>query len=391
MNLKQTGRYLLDLRNENKKRPLLEAGNISYANWWRIDPAKYWFTRFVQHYFPDCGENHAGVNSGNANGKTGSRVRFYSVFGPKGTINEPFDGVKVFFSGENLEEGVSYERLRVREISAKVWENRRRKFGDYAIGKADLSMGFPEHIDWERKDLRSTGVDTNSEALNRSDYTEGKSEKNSTEGKTIYLRFPLWITYLFEPEDDLDEIRNRIREINECANPVSSHGIACIASHDFFGTRTDICDCLEQAGMRVDYAGSWRHNTYALQADFGDDKVAYLHSKRFNICPENLDTKDYVTEKLFDAFRSGVIPIYHGSLNQPEPGLVNPDAVLLWNYRGEDAAAANRSVISRIHELETDDSAYLDFMRQTKIYDVCADYVWDRMQALRRALGDLPG
>lgn len=338
MNLRQTGRYILDRRNETRKRPLLKAGNVSYANWWSMDPASYWFTRFIRHYYPDVDRE----------------IRFYSVFGPKNTIDEPFDGVKIFFSGENLEEGIPYERLRVREVSEKIWADRRARFGDYAAGRARLSMGFPEKV-------------TSCEA-------EG----------TRYLRFPLWITGLFEPEDDLSAMKQRIEEINHIMNPSSARGIACIASHDFFGTRTDICDKLESAGLHVEYAGAWRHNTDDLKKVYNDIKCAYLHTKRVNICPENLDTPGYVTEKLFDAFLAGTIPVYHGSVNRPEEGLINREAVLFWDYDSDNAGT-----IRQIEELTSDNQAYLDYTRQMRLFTACAEYAWDRILVLRKELDDL--
>ncbi len=343
MNLRQLGRCALDIRNDNRKRPIHQDGKISYANWCAADPAEYWFTHFIRHYFDEKDLPQA--------------IRFYSVFGPKNTVREPFDGVKIFYSGENLEEFTRYDAAPIREVSDVVWHVRKRKFDRYGFGETRLSMAFPA-----AEDL-------------------GRLEK----GKTHYLRFPLWIAYVFDPESDREGIDRKIEEINRQANHVNCEGIACIASHDFYGTRQAICNELEQSGAAIQYAGKWRHNTDVLQEKFGDDKLAYLKSVRFNICPENTDTKNYVTEKLFDAFRTGVIPIYHGSGNDPEPGLINKDAVLFWDYNG-NGQAANAAVISKIHELSADDRAYRDFMHQEKLTKACADYVWQCMGALREEL-----
>lgn len=348
MNPREFGRYLLDLRNDNRIRPLLQAGSISYANWWTMQPEEYWFTRFLRFYYPKEAEPGARP------------IRFCSVFGPKSTMERPCEGIKIFYSGENLEEFERFPGVPVRRVSDAVWHARKRKFDDYGFGTAQLSMGFP-----------------------REEAMAGRDRKG-----TRYLRFPLWITYLFEPEDDHAAMVRRVAALNRQSNPVSSQGIACIASHDFFGTRQAICDALERDGRKILYAGRWRHNTEALQEEFRDDKLAFLHSVRFNICPENTDTRDYVTEKLFDAFQTGVIPIYHGSCNDPEPGLINRDAVLFWEYR-ENAQARNRRTLSLIRELSEDESAYLDFMRQERVTEKCADYAWQCMVSLREVLGEL--
>lgn len=335
MNLKQTGRYLLDLRDSNKKRPILTAGRISYANWWKMNPETCWFTAYIRHYFPDLRRS----------------IRFYSVFGPVGQVREDFDGVKIFFSGENLEPEIPHPELHTREVSEKLAQNRRKNYGDYAAGRVQISLGFAE------------------------------SSAACRENHTTYLRFPLWITYLVRPEDDYETIMRRIHAVNQSANGADAHGVTCISSHDFFGTRADICDGLEAAGIPVAYAGNWRHNTDSLRKEFGDDKNAYLHSVRFHVCPENLDAPGYVTEKLFDAFAAGTIPVYQGAGGHPEKKLINPDAVLFWDY-GSD----HQKAVEQIRQLEEDDSACADFLHQVKLYDACADYVWERMQELRKLL-----
>ena len=201
------------------------------------------------------------------------------------------------------------------------------------------------------------------------------------EKEISYLRFPLWIQYLFEPEDGPEKIGRRIEMINRTVNPVSCRGTACIASHDFYGTRQVICDDLEKNGIPVQYPGKWRHNTEVLKNQYGDDKLAYLQSVRFNICPENTDTPGYVTEKLFDAFRTGVIPIYHGSCNDPEPGLICRDSVLFWDYQGD-----NSKTIQEIRRLSENNRVYEEFIHQKKLSEECVPYVWNRMVSLRKEI-----
>ena len=50
----------------------------------------------------------------------------------------------------------------------------------------------------------------------------------------------------------------------------------------------------------------------------------------FNICPENTNVDGYVTEKLFQAFAAGCIPIYNGGGNFLEPGIINPKAIIYY-------------------------------------------------------------
>ncbi len=47
-----------------------------------------------------------------------------------------------------------------------------------------------------------------------------------------------------------------------------------------------------------------------------DDKMAVLKNYKFSICYENMgDVKGYITEKIFDCFGAGVVPVYWGASN----------------------------------------------------------------------------
>ena len=356
MTIKQWGRYVLDVYDDNRKRPLITSGSISYANWCGIDPVQKWMTVFVRHSFPQFSwENKAKA----------PLVRFYSVFGPKKTIRENFDGTKVFFSGENLEEFQRYSRVTIREISDHVWHVRKKKFDHYGCGEACLGLGFP--YEDELQTLLSGRCDVGGAAYQ-------------------YLRFPLWIPYFFNPEaNGVEDIQKTVDAINNSFRSLSplkkTTGIACIASHDFYGTRAGICDVLENNGISIQYAGKWRNNSRVLQDQYRDDKLSYLKSMRFNICPENTDSFGYVTEKLFDAFRAAAIPIYHGSLNEPEKEMIHSGSVIFWNYEEN-----NEDAVEQIKELMFDDAAYCEFVSQPKLTQKCAPYVWERMQLLRNAL-----
>ena len=59
---------------------------------------------------------------------------------------------------------------------------------------------------------------------------------------------------------------------------------------------------------RVDSAGRWKNNMgYNVK-----NKIEWLKSYKFNLCFENSSQPGYLTEKLFDAFMSGCVPIYWG-------------------------------------------------------------------------------
>ena len=118
-----------------------------------------------------------------------------------------------------------------------------------------------------------------------------------------------------------------------------------VASHDPNELRKTIVDRLN-AVERVSCAGKYLHNDDSLKNEFNDNKIKYLKSFYFNICPENSNSCGYVTEKLFEAIYAGCIPIYWGSFNAPEPLILNSEAILFWK-KDED----NNAVVHRIEHL----------------------------------------
>ena len=259
-----------------------------------------------------------------------------NFFGPVGTpffIKRQFEGKKVFYTGEDVEHPGTQLAL---------------YYGDYCLDHTDLSLGFGQ--------VRHAR----------------------------YLRFPYWILTTFSPEDDAAAIRERIRQINE-SHFEKSRECVLINKHDPAGTRELVYNGVKDI-LDVKLAGQWRNNTRELWDDFGNDKEAYLRTFKFNICAENNNTKDYVTEKIFDAFIAGCIPLYYGALNDPEPGLINREAVIFWNKEGNNTE--NRE---KIRELKQNESFYREFISHPKLFPAAADYVIDRYAKLQEHFARILG
>ena len=259
-----------------------------------------------------------------------------NFFGPVSSpffIKRNFEGKKVFYTAEDVEHPGTQLAL---------------YYGDYCLDHTDLSMGFGQV----------------------------KNKK--------YLRFPYWILTTFSPEAEEQQIRDRIREINK-AHYEKSNECVLINKHDPAGTRELVYNGVKDI-LDVKLAGQWRNNTRELWDDFGNDKEAYLRTFKFNICAENNNTKDYVTEKIFDAFIADCIPLYYGALNDPEPSLINRDAVIFWNKEGNNAE--NRE---KIRELKQNESFYREFMSRPKLFPAAAEYVIDRYAKLKEHFARILG
>ena len=259
-----------------------------------------------------------------------------NFFGPVSTpffIKRKFEGKKVFYTAEDVEHPGTQLAL---------------YYGDYCLDQTDLSMGFGQV-----KNIK-------------------------------YLRFPYWILTTFSPEADEHQIRDRIKEINK-AHYEKRNECVLINKHDPAGTRELVYNGIKDI-LDVKLAGQWRNNTRELWDDFGNDKEAYLRTFKFNICAENNNTKDYVTEKIFDAFIAGCIPLYYGALNDPEPGLINREAVIFWNKEGNNAE--NRE---KIRELKQNESFYQEFISRPKLLPAAEAYVIDRYAKLKEHFARILG
>ena len=259
-----------------------------------------------------------------------------NFFGPVSSpffIKRNFEGKKVFYAPEDVDHPLTQLHL---------------YYGDYCLNHTDLSMGFGQ-VQHAR-----------------------------------YLRFPYWILTTFSPEDDAAAIKERIKQINENRYEKSGECVL-INKHDPAGTRELVYNGVKDI-LDVKLAGQWRNNTRELWDDFGNDKEAYLRTFKFNICAENNNTKDYVTEKIFDAFISDCIPLYYGALNDPEPGLINRDAVIFWNKEGN-----NEENREKILELKNNESFYREFMSRPKLLPAAAEYVIDRYAKLKEHFARILG
>ncbi|PSL46436.1 glycosyl transferase family 10 (putative fucosyltransferase) [Chitinophaga niastensis] len=252
-----------------------------------------------------------------------------SVFGPKKAIKLSESRVKLFYTGENL--------------------RRFPKYKDHCKGIVDIAVGF--------------------------DYVN----------EEYYQRFPIWIDYSFQPTADSKMIKQVISGfVNKdlCADKDKKFA-SLVCSHDKKNIRTNLFRSLSKID-KVASAGRYLNNTNELKEVFNDDKGKFIGSYKFNICPENTNKEGYVTEKIFDAIKSNTIPIYWGSNNNPEPDVLNKDAILFYDGRGSLA-----SLNKQVEELHHHPRRYADFINQPKFQPHAAEYIADCFNGLHSKIHKL--
>lgn len=217
----------------------------------------FWSIDYIENHWFNQFIKHYSLNDNK------KPINFFSVMGPTFFTKIPINGKKIFFTGENVQ-GEHHLRYK-----------------NHALPFMDLALGF-EYLNNEK-----------------------------------YIRFPLWILYLVSSNDSFEKIKSKIEKINAVENRKNhtrNKFASIICRYDFTNIRGKIIDKINTIHT-VECAGNFRNNTKDLKEKYGDRKLDYLKQFKFNICPENTNTKGYVTEKLLESFQSGCIPIYWGGIS----------------------------------------------------------------------------
>ena len=259
------------------------------------------------------------------------KVAIFSVFGRRKMISKVKADVKIFYSAENLKTERYYE------------------YADCCLGTADidLSMGF-----------------------------------DSLENNR-YVRFPLWMDYMFDPWLSTDEIRKKCAELRfpKC---MGKDKLCCmVASNPGDGLRKEMFDSISKF-CHVDSSGRYLHNDDSLKTEFGDRKTDYLSRYCLNICPENTDAPGYVTEKIFESISCGCVPIYWGSGQRPEPNVLNLDAIIMWDREHNGAIA-----LGQLLDLLSSSKRMQEFMSQPRLLPTAEEFILDTFSSIEHKFEDI--
>lgn len=241
-------------------------------------------------------------------GHPDKKITIYSVFGPRAIIGKTKADVKIFYTAENL------KRLNF------------AAYADHGLSdlSIDLAMGFDVFED------------------------------------PRYIRFPLWMDYMFPADSTEDDIRSICAKLRYPEIGNRQKFCCMVASNSADGLRNEMFGKISQIAQ-VDSAGRYLHNDDTLVTECADNKVEYLKRYYFNICPENTSAYGYVTEKIFESISVGCIPIYWGA-DLADKDIVNEDAVIFWNRQD-----GGETAIKQIYELYSHPKLLEDFIHQPRL------------------------
>lgn len=197
-----------------------------------------------------------------------------------------------------------------------------------------------------------------------------------------YLRFPYWIMTMFKPNDNYETIKQKCDLINANKIDIRERNKFCafICREDYFGERRFFAEEVSKIDTLY-YPGKFLHNDNELKIKYNDNKSDYLRNFKFNLCPENSNYSGYVTEKIFDAIASGCIPIYWGSGNKPEPGILNHNAILFLELDRN-----NENTINLIRNLIKNPKMYREFVNQNRLTSEAPDLIYEYFDKLDKKL-----
>jgi hypothetical protein len=119
-----------------------------------------------------------------------------------------------------------------------------------------------------------------------------------------YVELPFYLLYLKSfPELSFEPTKT-----------IPNNYTTAVISNGTQNERTRFLDKLDKR-MPVMYGGTYKNNIGGkLQGHFATDNLtAFYKNSKFVITMENTKIAHYITEKLINGFRAGIIPIYWGS------------------------------------------------------------------------------
>jgi hypothetical protein len=240
---------------------------VAYINYWSDSTNDRYFTHFIKHNIGNVKNVPCGNNPD---------ILISSCFGDINKVRATRAKSKLFYYGENLDRYPPY--------------NDEKKL--YEI--FDMIVGF----------------------------------KNTNIEKKQY-RYPLWLMYYnfynYKPDNN---ILKHIQQQYDKNIKNKTLFATIIARHDRGGQRTLIYDEINKHG-EINSPGNFRNNSKPI-GKTSNDKIKYIASSIYNICPENSASEGYFTEKIFQALEGGTIPLYW-AISIPEPQILNQNKYCFCN------------------------------------------------------------
>jgi hypothetical protein len=265
---------------------------ITYINFWKDEYNDKYLSKFIENNLK-CNVTHVNCNEN-------PDILIASVNGNINIIDKIKAKCKIFYYGENLDMYPPYNNIELLK------------------SKFNIITGFK--------------------------YTDKKNK---------IFRFPLWLIYY--PFYNFDDEKNNIISYIENKYYINirkykSLFATLVSRHDIGGKRKIIYDVMSKY-YKVYCPGKFNNNTKKI-GQSQREKIDYISNSLYNICPENSSSEGYITEKIFQAFEAGTIPLYWGH-DLPEKNILNKNKYCFCNIKD------SRVLKEQINDIMSNKEKYL--------------------------------
>ena len=164
-----------------------------------------------------------------------------------------------------------------------------------------------------------------------------------------FFKLPAFVKKNFS---DIDKIREEVIK-----NPIRKKFCAAVISNCRSLFRLNFIDKLSEY-KKVDMGGRCKNNINK----YIKNKIEFLSDYKFSIAMENSKGDDYISEKIYDSFKAGTIPIYYGNYIIDE--FINPKTYILINGQKDFYEK-----IEYIKKIDNDNNLYLSIMKEKPIIE----------------------
>jgi len=137
--------------------------------------------------------------------------------------------------------------------------------------------------------------------------------------------FPYFLFRCFQCDDVTSDFESNFKYSNKTIIPTKK--VCAVITNSDSDFRTTFLNYLEKV-TNIDYGGSFKNNIgRTIGGHHGSlELIDFYKEYKFVLAIENSSGENYITEKLFNALRAGIIPIYWGSQNINQ--LINEERII---------------------------------------------------------------
>jgi hypothetical protein len=129
-----------------------------------------------------------------------------------------------------------------------------------------------------------------------------------------FVKCPLYIIFLISNPEIMKQITESVSDTKQITSSPPPNQASVILSNIHGKERLAFLERLEKK-MPVKYGGKYKNNIgRVVSGQFNSPEMSEFYQRgKFAITMENGDRPHYITEKIVNGFRSGVIPVYWGT------------------------------------------------------------------------------